>query len=245
VARHSVRETILLVDDNAELVRGLTTLLENTGYRVVSLPNGAAVSETIALEKPSLVVLDVMMPGVDGWEVLRRIRENPANEGLPVMMLTAKDTEDAKVQGFSLGADDYLSKPFGVREFRWRVEALLKRARRTELSEDAPKIPVIVKDGTDLVDADDVFYVEGVRNYTYIHTFDSRFLGRVHLGGVEDMGIPGFMRVHRSYIVRLAGVRGFRRAGSSSYRLVMDDARGTEVPLSRRLAREVRELLGL
>lgn len=240
-----MRGTILIVDDNEELVRGLRTLLENGGFRVVSLPNGATVSEIVALEKPDLVVLDVMMPGVDGWEALRRIRENPANESLPIMMLTAKGTEDAKVHGFSLGADDYLSKPFGVREFRWRVEALLRRASRSTVPKDSGRIAVVVPEGSEFVDADEVFYIEGVRNYTYIHTYDSRFLGRVHLGGMEEMDLPGFVRVHRSYIVRLDGVRGFKRVGSSSYRVVLDDAAGTEVPVSRRLAREVKEQLGL
>jgi DNA-binding LytR/AlgR family response regulator len=237
--------TILLVDDNAELLHGLTTLLENGGYRVVTLPNGATISETVALEKPDLVVLDVMMPLVDGWEALRRIRENPANEHIPVMMLTAKSTEDAKVHGFSLGTDDYLAKPFGVREFRWRVEALLRRSRQERREADRRRLPVIVQDGAELLDSEDIYYVEGVRNYTYIHTYDARFLGRIHLGGIEELGLPGFMRVHRSYIVRLEGVRGFRRAGSSSYRVVLDDAEGTEIPVSRRLASDVRERLGL
>ena len=181
--------TILLVDDNADLVRGLTTLLENDGYKVVHLSSGATVAETVALHKPDLVVLDVMMPVVDGWEALERIRENPAYDRLPVMMLTAKGTEDAKVHGFTLGADDYLAKPFSVREFRCRVEALLRRSTPVE-EDQTQRLPVVAESGTEFVDITDIVYIEGVRNYTYIHTYDARFLGRLSLGA--DRGARSF-----------------------------------------------------
>lgn len=234
--------TILIVDDNADLVRGLSTLLSNDGYRVQTLPNGASVAEHVALHKPDLVVLDVMMPVVDGWEALRRIRENPANERLPIMMLTAKGTEDAKVHGFTLGADDYLSKPFSVREFRCRVEALLKRSRPTDEAE-GERIPVVSETGTEFIKAADVVFVEGVRNYTYVHTYDSRFLGRMSLGALEAAEIPGFMRVHRSYIVRIAAVKGYHWSSKSAFKLIMSDAEGTSIPVSRKLVTEVKRQL--
>jgi DNA-binding LytR/AlgR family response regulator len=236
--------TVLVVDDSPELVRGVTTLLTNSGYRVVSLPNGSRVPETIALERPDLVVLDVMMPGVDGWEALRRIRENPANDGVRVMMLTAKGTEDAKVQGFTLGADDYLAKPFSIREFRCRVDALLRRTS-SEAGAEPARIQVVADSGIDLIEAKDVFYAEGIRNYTYVHTYDARFLSRSTLGGIEDLCLPDFMRVHRSYIVRLGGVTGVRRASKSSFKLVLGDAEQTEIPVSRRLVADVKGRLGL
>ncbi|MDH4140239.1 MAG: response regulator [Coriobacteriia bacterium] len=234
------RGTILIVEDNAELVRGLTKLLENDGYEVVSLASGATVPETIAMHDPDLVVLDVMMPVVDGWEALRRIRENPAYARLPVMMLTAKGTEDAKVKGFTLGADDYLAKPFSVREFRCRVEALIRRTRPAEEG-DGERLPVVAESGTEFVDVNSIVYVEGVRNYTYIHTYDSRFLGRMSLGAIEAKDLQDFMRVHRSYIVRLGAVKGYHWASKSSFRLVLNDAEGTTVPVSRKLVTEVKQ----
>jgi len=237
--KRAVTGTILIVDDNADLVKGLSTLLENDGYRVHSLPNGASVAEAVALHKPDLVVLDVMMPVVDGWEALGRIRENPANERMPVMMLTAKGTEDAKVHGFTLGADDYLSKPFSVREFRCRVEALLKRARPADPAE-SERIPVVSESGTEFVATKDVTYIEGVRNYTYVHTYDSRFLGRMSLGAVEAAEYPGFMRVHRSYIVRLTAVKAYHWASKSSFRLVLNDGEGTVIPVSRTLVTQTK-----
>ncbi len=240
---HTSRGTILVVDDNADLVRGLTTLLMNDGYRVVSLASGATVAESVALNKPDLVVLDVMMPVVDGWEALKRIRENPANDRLPVMMLTAKGTEDAKVHGFSLGADDYLAKPFSVREFRCRVEALLRRTQPREES-DGQRLPVVADAGTEFVDIIDIAFIEGVRNYTYIHTYDSRFLGRLSLGQIEAKELDGFMRVHRSYIVRLASVKGYHWASKSSFKLVLGDAEATQIPVSRKLVTEVKRRIG-
>lgn len=237
------RGTILIVDDNADLVRGLTTLLTNDGYKVVALASGAQVAESVALSKPDLVVLDVMMPVVDGWEALRRIRENRANDRLPVMMLTAKGTEDAKVHGFSLGADDYLAKPFSVREFRCRVEALLRRTQPREEVE-GHRLPVVADSGTEFVEIGDISYVEGVRNYTYIHTYDTRFLGRLSLGQIEAKCLPGFARVHRSYIVRLAAVKGYHWASKSSFKLVLNDASGTQIPVSRKLVTEVKRQIG-
>lgn len=238
------RGTVLLVDDNADLVRGLTTLLENDGYSVVHLSSGATVAESIALHRPDIVVLDVMMPVVDGWEALKRIRENPSYERLPVMMLTAKGTEDAKVKGFTLGADDYLAKPFSVREFRCRIEALLRRTSSQEEG-DRERLPVVADSGTEFLDITDIVYVEGVRNYTYMHTYDSRFLGRLSLGAIEGKCLPGFMRVHRSYIVRLAAVKGYHWASKSSFKLVLNDAEGTSIPVSRKLVTEVKQAIGL
>ena len=240
--RHAPRGTFLLVDDNEDLLNGLETLLANDGYRVETLSNGAKVAETVALKKPDLVVLDVMMPVVDGWEALKAIRENPQHERVPVMMLTAKGTEEAKIQGFTLGADDYLPKPFSVREFRCRVEALLKRTARAE-DGNGQRLPVAAEAGTELLDTSEVYYAEGVRNYAYLHTYDSRFLGRLSLGAIEAKEIPGFERVHRSFIVRLGAVKGYYWASKSSFKLVLDDAGATEIPVSRKLVTHVKGLI--
>jgi DNA-binding LytR/AlgR family response regulator len=104
---------------------------------------------------------------------------------------------------------------------------------------------VVADSGVDLIRAKDIYYAEGIRNYTYVHTCDARFLSRTTLGGVEDLCLPGLMRVHRSYIVRLGGVTGVRRASRSSFKLVLGDAGRTEAPVSRRLVVDVKERLGL
>lgn len=117
--------TILLVDDEDSIQALLTYPLERDGYRVVQARNGDEALQRFAEEDVDLVVLDVMLPRVDGLEVCRRLR---ADSTVPIIMLTARDDELDKVLGLELGADDYITKPFSIREFRSRVRALLRRA---------------------------------------------------------------------------------------------------------------------
>ncbi len=121
-------QKILVVDDEPQAVRMLGFVLDRAGYQVISASSGIEALEKIGLERPDLVILDVMMPGMDGYEVCRRIRESPETADLPVMMLTAMAQVDNKVAGFSAGADDYLIKPVSMAELTARVKALLTRA---------------------------------------------------------------------------------------------------------------------
>ena len=117
--------TILLVDDEDSIQALLTYPLERDGYRVVQARDGDEALRRFAEEDVDLVVLDIMLPRVDGLEVCRRLR---AESTVPIIMLTARDDELDKVLGLELGADDYITKPFSIREFRSRVRALLRRA---------------------------------------------------------------------------------------------------------------------
>ncbi|MFN8222734.1 MAG: response regulator transcription factor [Gaiellales bacterium] len=117
--------TILLVDDEDSIQTLLTYPLERDGYRVVQARNGEDALARFAEEVVDLVVLDIMLPRVDGLEVCRKLR---AESTVPIIMLTARDDELDKVLGLELGADDYITKPFSIREFRSRVRALLRRA---------------------------------------------------------------------------------------------------------------------
>ena len=120
---------ILVVEDERSLREGLTDLLHGAGHEVVAVDNGPAALETGVTEGFDLVVLDLMLPGMDGLEVCRLVRR--ARPDLPILMLTARGSEDDKVVGFAAGADDYVAKPFGVRELLARVEAFARRARST------------------------------------------------------------------------------------------------------------------
>jgi DNA-binding response OmpR family regulator len=117
--------TILLVDDEESVQKLLTYPLERDGYRVVQARDGNEALARFDAEPVDLVVLDVMLPRLDGLEVCRRLR---ARSAVPIVMLTARDDELDKVVGLELGADDYITKPFSIREFRSRVRALLRRA---------------------------------------------------------------------------------------------------------------------
>jgi DNA-binding response OmpR family regulator len=117
--------TILLVDDEDAVQKLLAYPLERDGFRVVQARDGQEALERFGREHVDLVVLDVMLPKVDGLEVCKRLR---AESAVPIIMLTARDDELDKVLGLELGADDYITKPFSIREFRSRVRALLRRA---------------------------------------------------------------------------------------------------------------------
>ena len=117
--------TILLVDDEDSIQTLLTYPLERDGYRVLQARDGEEALRVFRAQEIDLVVLDLMLPRVDGLEVCRRIR---AESTVPIVMLTARDDELDTVLGLELGADDYITKPFSIREFRSRVKALLRRA---------------------------------------------------------------------------------------------------------------------
>jgi two-component system, OmpR family, response regulator len=117
--------TILLVDDEDSVRKLLTYPLEHEGFRVLQAGDGEQALSRFAEERVDLVVLDIMLPKLDGLEVCRRLRTQST---VPIIMLTARDDELDKVVGLELGADDYITKPFSIREFRSRVRALLRRA---------------------------------------------------------------------------------------------------------------------
>jgi two-component system alkaline phosphatase synthesis response regulator PhoP len=118
---------ILVVEDQADLARGLQANLEVEGYEVIVAGTGAAALRAVSERTPSLVLLDLMLPDIEGYDVLARLRAG--GHAMPVLILTARGEEVDKVRGFRLGADDYLTKPFGVMELLVRIEALLRRAR--------------------------------------------------------------------------------------------------------------------
>lgn len=131
-------ELILLVDDEPSIVQLARMYLEREGFRIESVGNGEAALDKVARQHPALVVLDVMLPKLDGFEVCRRLRasQNP----VAILMLTARDEDIDKILGLELGADDYLTKPFNPRELVARVKAILRRSERATKMEDAAPI---------------------------------------------------------------------------------------------------------
>jgi len=119
---------ILVAEDDPHIRQGLVDSLESEGYQTVAAADGDAALRSFRSEAPDLVLLDIMMPGKSGYDVCREIRRDDART--PVLMLTAKGQEIDKVVGLELGADDYVTKPFGVRELLARIAALLRRTRR-------------------------------------------------------------------------------------------------------------------
>jgi DNA-binding response OmpR family regulator len=121
-----MQETILLVEDEAKIARPLRLYLEQAGYQVTTVDDGALAMPAFRARHPDLVLLDLALPHVDGWELCRQIRQSSA---VPIIMLTARSEETDRIVGLELGADDYISKPFSPREVVARVRAVLRRTQ--------------------------------------------------------------------------------------------------------------------
>ena len=136
-------KTILVVDDEPQIVRFVRAYLEDAGYRVVTAGDGQQALFVARHEKPDLVILDLMMPGMDGWDFIRRYRQE---RDTPVIMLTARIEETDQVLGLELGADDYVTKPFSPRALVARVRAVLRRAQ------GGPSLPDVLRGGEVVLD---------------------------------------------------------------------------------------------
>jgi two-component system phosphate regulon response regulator PhoB len=133
--------TILVIDDERDLIELVRYNLEKEGYDVIAATDGQSGLEVATKHAPDLVVLDLMMPGIDGIQICQRLRADPRTARLPVIMLTAKATEADRIVGLEMGADDYITKPFSPREVVARVKAVLRRAASQQ------EQPAIVRGG--------------------------------------------------------------------------------------------------
>jgi DNA-binding response OmpR family regulator len=141
-----MKTSILVVEDDANIALGLEEVLRSEGFDVVVAKRGDHALELVVKHKPALIILDVMLPGLSGFEICKQLRARKNNT--PVLMLTAKGQEIDKVVGLGLGADDYVTKPFGVKELIARINALLRRSSRA-VEEEAAEFKI----GSALIDA--------------------------------------------------------------------------------------------
>jgi len=137
---------ILLVDDEPSIIQLARMYLERDGFRVAAVGDGQSALEAVASQRPALIVLDVMLPRLDGFEVCRQLRAK--NDPVAILMLTARDDDIDKVLGLELGADDYLTKPFNPRELVARVKAILRRERKSTAGETPISLGDLVIDPT-------------------------------------------------------------------------------------------------
>lgn len=120
---------ILVVDDDRQIVRLLQSYLQQDGFTVLTALDGDEALHSIRSERPDVVVLDLMLPGKDGWEITRIVRNDAQLANTPILMLTARVEDEDKIEGIEIGADDYVTKPFNPREVVVRIKALLRRAQ--------------------------------------------------------------------------------------------------------------------
>ena len=140
-------DTILAVDDEVHILELISFNLKAAGYHVVTALTGEEALKRCEVERPSLVLLDIMLPGIDGLEVCRRLKGDRATSNIPIIMLTARGDEVDKILGLELGADDYITKPFSVRELAARVKSLLRRVAPQQESE-----PQTLRSGDIMID---------------------------------------------------------------------------------------------
>jgi phosphate regulon transcriptional regulator PhoB len=136
-----MKEKILVVEDEKDIVKMLDYNLKKEGFRTLSVYDGEDALDAVSREHPDLIILDLMLPGMDGLEVCKILKKNTKTTTTPIIMLTAKSQESDKIVGLELGADDYVTKPFSPRELIARVKAVLRRIK------DKDKLPEVLKIG--------------------------------------------------------------------------------------------------
>src|SRR4030042_1499026 len=124
-------EKILIVDDDLDTLRLVGLMLQHQGYRIIAASSGVQAIALTQGDRPDMILLDIMMPEMDGYEVARKLRADPATSDIPIIMFTAKTQVDDKVQGFEAGADDYLTKPTQPRELFAHVKAVLTGGKKS------------------------------------------------------------------------------------------------------------------
>ncbi len=204
---------ILVAEDDANIRTGLVDTLESEGYQVTPANDGHQASELFSSHNYDLVILDIMMPGKSGYDVCRDIRTQ--NQQIPVIMLTAKGEEIDKVVGLQLGADDYITKPFGVHELLARIAAVLRRTLRPKQNEEvSPTIPQVFQFGNIEIDTaqfrarrdDEIFDCSGreIALLKYFYQHPNQVLSRDRLlNAVWGIDYFGTTRTLDQHVARL------------------------------------------
>lgn len=243
---------VLVIDDDQAVVDMIRMGLQADGMRVLSAGDGAEGIDVLGREHVDVIVLDIMMPRVDGWMALMDIRSHRATADTPVIMLTAKTQDLAKILAFKQGVQQYVTKPFNIMELSARVESLANsRGHRqggthTGVSgEEFRKLAVRKGGRTVLLNIDDIIYLSARNKSTYAHTYENQYLVDLTLGDLEaKLGRESFTRVHRSYLVNLNKVKEILRV-DGSYVVVAIDRDETHIPVARRQVRQFREAVGI
>lgn len=241
---------VLAVDDDQSIVETIRLGLEAEGMEVLGADGGASALDVLRREPVDVVVLDIMMPDVDGWMVLMEMRNDPLTKGLPVIVLTAKDEDLAKVHAFRQGAQQYVTKPFSMMELAARVDSLASSRPAMgdgllEPGQELRKLAVRKAGRTVLLDVTDIVFASAKNKSTYVHTYENQYIVDMTLAELESrLSAGSFHRVHRSYIIGLDAIREIVRAGGS-YTVLVSDRDETQVPVARRNVKEFRAVVGI
>ena len=239
------------MDDDPAIIDMIRMGLGADGMVVAGASDGGEGVELLAKEHFDVVVLDIMMPQVDGWMALMDIRNDPATAHIPVIMLTAKTQDQAKILAFRQGVQQYVTKPFNIIELSARIEGLARGiggpAGAAAPSGDAEFRKLAVRKGgrTVLLDIADIVILSARNKSTYAHTYENQYLVDATLGELEERLVrDSFVRVHRSHVINLNKVREILRI-DGGYVVVASDRDETHIPVARRQVRAFREAVGI
>lgn len=241
---------VLVVDDDVSIQEMIRMGLEADGMHVVSAGDGAEALEVLEREAVDVILLDIMMPRVDGWMALMEIRNNPATAHIPVIMLTAKTQDLAKILAFKQGVQQYVTKPFNLMELSARVRSLVRTrpaasGAGTTAEGDFRKLAVRKGGRTVLLNIEDIIYISAKNKSTYVHTYENQYLVDLTLSDLEEkLSKDVFQRVHRSFMINLNRVKEILRV-DGSYVVVVMDRDETQIPVARRQVKEFRGAVGI
>lgn len=245
------RAHILIVDDDPVLVGTISTFMTKEGFEVSAALDGEEGFQKAADERPDLVILDIMMPGKDGIEVMRELQMDPRTKDIPILFLTSIDDEAVIVKGLK-GAEDYMVKPFMTLELEARVNKILERCVRNGDNPDGlsgpdrDRLAIRLGDETYLLPLKQVFFFEALGKYTYAYTKNRRILTDCSIGDLEKkLSSSGFIRLHRSYIVKINGINKVLRKPREAVVVVMGDEAHTELHVSESYLPAFKTRLGL
>jgi len=245
---------ILLIEDDPAISNVVELNLKLDNYDVFLAADGEEGLKMVAETDPDLIILDVMMPKMDGWQVLMQLKSEDKTRDIPVIMLTAIDDEQSKVIGLRGGADDYVPKPFSPLELAARVKVILDRVGRARrMTAEAAKetvrleqIPVQKGDTIKLIPMEDIFFIDTKHEYANLHTASDSYLTTYSLSELEKvLDRKTFFRTHRSFIVNLKKVNQIIKLSRNSLIVTLKDDKESRVPVSRRQASALRDMLGL
>jgi DNA-binding LytR/AlgR family response regulator len=218
------------------------------GMSITSANDGAEALDILKHSPVDVILLDIMMPKVDGWMALMEIRSNPATADIPVVMLTAKSHDLAKILAFKHGVQQYVTKPFNILELTARVRSLVNtRVHATGGRPDSEFRRIAVRKGgrTVLLSIDEIVFVSAKNKSTYVHTYENQYLVDLTLGEIENKLVrENFHRIHRSYIINLNCIKEILRV-DGGYVVVASDRDETHIPVARRAVHSFRESVGL
>jgi len=248
------KHRILLIEDDPAISNVVELNLRLDNYDVFLAADGEEGLKMVEETNPDLIILDVMMPKLDGWQVLMKLKSDEKTRDIPVIMLTAIDDEQSKVIGLRGGADDYVPKPFSPLELAARVKVILDRVKRAQKLSAEPsregvrldQIPVQKGDTIKLIPMEDIYYIDTKHEYANLHTYNESYLTTYSLSELEKMlDSKVFFRTHRSFIVNLKRVNQIIKLSRNALIVTLKDEKQSRVPVSRRQASVLRDILGI